>query len=155
MTKELLRLLKLEIAALETAAESLAYSHRKCVKTGIKKDYTQAELESFEAFTSRFARVSDILIQKVFRLIDKIELEDEGTVRDRINRAEKKGLIPSAGIFAEMRILRNDIPHEYQSENLKAIYKKTLEFSPHLTAAIAKVKDYCKRFAVQVSDRLL
>lgn len=146
MTKDFLNLLKQEISALETAAESLDYSYRKCAKTGIKKDYTQAELECFEAFTSRFARVSDMLIQKVFRLIDRIELEDEGAVRDRINRAEKKGLIPSAEIFAEMRILRNDIAHEYQSENLKAIYKKALEFAPQLTTAIAKVKDYCQKF---------
>ena len=148
MTKEFLGLLRIEISALETAAESLNYSYSKCVRTGIKKNYTQAELESFEAFTSRFARVSDILVQKVFRLLDKIELEDEGTVRDRINRAEKKGLIPSAEIFAEMRILRNDITHEYQSENLKAIYKKALEFAPQLTMAIAKVKDYCKKFRI-------
>jgi hypothetical protein len=148
MVKEFLKLLEIEISALETAAESLNYSYKRCAKTGIKKDYTQAELECFEAFTSRFARVSDILVRKVFRLIDKIELEDEGTVRDRINRAEKKGLIPSAEIFAEMRILRNDITHEYQSENLKAIYKKALEFAPQLTTAIAKVKAYCKKFLV-------
>ena len=146
MIQEFLGLLKTEISALETAAESLNYSRQKCVKTGIKKAYTQAELEHFEAFTSRFARVSDILVQKIFRLIDKIELEDEGTVRDRINRAEKKGLIPSAEIFAEIRILRNDITHEYQSENLKAIYRKALQFAPQLTTAIAKVKDYCKKF---------
>ncbi len=146
MMKELLKLLKREIFALETAAESLNYSYKKCLKTGIKKKYTPAELEHFEAFTSRFARVSDILIQKIFRLIDKIELEDEGTVRDRINRAEKKGLIQNAENFAEMRILRNDISHEYQSENLKAIYKKTLEFTAILVMTISKVKEYCKKF---------
>ena len=45
-----------------------------------------------------------------------------------------------------MRILRNDISHEYQSENLRAIYKKALEFAPQLAAAIARVKDYCRKF---------
>ena len=148
MTKELIELLKEELSALESATESLNYSYKKCVKTGIKKDYTQAELEYFEAFTSRFARVSDILIQKVFRLIDKIELEDEGSVRDRINRAEKRGIIPNAEIFIEIRILRNDISHEYQNENLNSIYKKAMEFSPQIMKAIDKVKDYCKKFGV-------
>lgn len=146
MIKKWSKLLKQDIFALETAVESLNYSYKKCLKTGIKKNYTHAELEHFEAFTSRFSRVSDILIQKIFRLIDKIELEDEGTVRDRINRAEKKGLILKAETFVEIRILRNDMLHEYQGENLRAIYKKALEFTPLLMRAISMIKDYCKKF---------
>ena len=43
--------------------------------------------------TSRFARLSDIIIQKIFRLIESLELEEPGTVRDRINQAEKWGII--------------------------------------------------------------
>ena len=41
----------------------------------------KSELEHFESLTGRFARLSDLLIQKIFRLIDQLDLEDLGTVR--------------------------------------------------------------------------
>ena len=59
--------------------------------------------------SARFARVSDILVQKIFRLIDILDLEDSGTVLDRINRAEKKDLVGSAREFIEIRELRNRV----------------------------------------------
>ncbi|MHC4269489.1 MAG: hypothetical protein ACYSTS_13600 [Planctomycetota bacterium] len=89
--------------------------------------------------------MSDMLIQKVFRLIDKIEFDDEGTIRDRINRAEKKGLIESADTFIQIRIVRNDIAHEYHTENLKDIYKKVLELTPYLLNCVERIIVYCKK----------
>ncbi len=47
-------------------------------------------MDQFEVFTSRFARMSDMLIQKVFGLLDKIELEDEGTIRDGLTGRKRK-----------------------------------------------------------------
>ena len=85
-----------------------------------------------------------MLIQKVFRLLDKIELEDEGTIRDRINRAEKKGLVENADIFIQIRIVRNDIAHEYHIETLKDIYKKVLELTPYLLDCTEKIRTYCQ-----------
>ena len=102
-------------------------------------------MDQFEAFTSRFARMSDMLIQKVFRLLDKIELVDDGTIRDRINRAEKKGLIESADMFIQIRIVRNDIAHEYHIETLKDIYKKVLELTQYLLDCTEKISAYCKK----------
>ena len=88
--KDLLELLRDELSSLERALEVLQYSYDTCNGIGIKEDYTFDEMDRFEAFTSRFARLSDLLIQKIFRLIDQIDLEDSETVRDRINNAEKK-----------------------------------------------------------------
>ena len=110
-------LLKAELSLLDNAIEILKYSYDACLKIDIKEQYTLDELDRFEAFTSRFARLSDIVIQKMFRLIDDIDLEDSGTVRDRINRAEKKNLIEDADIFIQIRIVRNDIAHEYNAES--------------------------------------
>ncbi len=146
MIKDQVNLLKAELSLLDNATEVLKYSYDACVKIDIKEQYTLDELDRFEAFTSRFARLSDIVIQKMFRLIDDIDLEDSGTVRDRINRAEKKNLIENADIFIQIRIVRNDIAHEYNAENLKDIFKKVLELTPYLLGSIKNIKEYCQKF---------
>jgi len=89
----------LELDNLAKAKDALQYSFQKCQKIKLHEGLSYEELEGFEALTSRFARLSDIIIQKILRLLDFIDLEDVGTVRDRINRAEKKGVILSADGF--------------------------------------------------------
>lgn len=150
MTKDLINLLKEELTILDNATEILNYSYDNCRKIAIKEQYTFDELDKFEAFTSRFARLSDIVIQKIFRLIDEIDLEESGTVRDRINSAEKKGLIKSADIFIQIRIVRNDIAHEYQTETLKDIFKIVLELTPYLLESAKNIKQYCKKILSQI-----
>ena len=107
-----------ELAQLENARDILQYSYEKCCRIGVKIGFTYEELESFEALTSRFARLSDIIIQKILRFFDVLDLEEAGTVRDRINRAEKKGVVKSADDFIKIRILRNEIAHEYKPETI-------------------------------------
>lgn len=146
MNTDLLLLLKEELKILDDAARVLVYSYENCKKIGIKDNYTYEELDKFESLTSRFARLSDILVQKIFRLIDELDLEAQGTIRDRINRAEKKGLIDSADTFIEIRMVRNDIAHEYLPEAIKDIFKKVFRLTPYLFDSVEKVKSYCKKF---------
>lgn len=138
MSNKLKELLELELKQLREAGEILEYSLDVCSKIGIKEDYTFEELDKFEALTGRFARTSDILIQKIFRTLDNMELELPGTAIDRINRAERRGLI-SADTFKEIRYLRNDIAHEYVLDMVDEIYKKTLELTPYLLETMDKV----------------
>jgi hypothetical protein len=105
MKKEVLSLLKKEIKNLDGAAAILRYSYDNCRKIGIKKKFSYEELDQFESLTSRFARMSDLLIKNVFRLIERLDMEAMETVRDSINRAEKIGLINNANVFSEIRIL--------------------------------------------------
>ncbi len=63
MIQDLLSLLKEELSLLENATEIMNYSYAACTKIAIKEQYTLDELDRFEAFTSRFARLSDIIIQ--------------------------------------------------------------------------------------------
>lgn len=93
MSRDEKQLLEIEMDFLENSNNMLSYSYNICSNIGLKEKYSLEELDKFEALTSRFARTSDILIQKVLRLIDIIELEIPGTVIDRINRAEKRELI--------------------------------------------------------------
>jgi uncharacterized protein YutE (UPF0331/DUF86 family) len=146
MTEEQKLLIKQELEILSKAADVLKHSYNDCKNIAAKDTYNIDELDKLEALTSRFARLSDILIQKILRLIDKIELEDEGSIRDRINRAEKKGIIESADQLIEVRVLRNNIAHEYLPEELMAIYKKVLELTPLLLNDCNRTHEYSKKY---------
>jgi hypothetical protein len=147
MTGRLLLLLEHDLKILHDAREVLEYSFTKCCRMGIKETYEPEELESFESFTGRFARLSDILIQKLFRLVDELDLDSSGTVRDRINRAEKKGLIASSDVFVEIRMVRNDIAHEYLPEAIHDIFGKVMTLTPHLMDGVARTMAYCQKYA--------
>lgn len=131
---------------LDKVADILKYSYNNCKTIGIKKEYSYEELDKFESFTSRFARLSDFLIYRIFRLIDKIDLEPEGTVRDIINRSEKKEIIKSADIFIEIRILRNQIVHEYIQDEIQETFKKVMDYTPYLFDSIKRIKEYIKKY---------
>jgi hypothetical protein len=141
-------LLKEELQLLNMASKALDYSYHRCLEVGKKEQYTLEEEERFESLTSRFARLSDILIQKLFRLIDQIELEDSGSVRDRINRAEKKRLINSADDFILIRELRNSIAHEYHPEAIINIFSIVLDQTPLLFDSVTRINQHCKKYFI-------
>ncbi len=134
------------LVRLNRAGIQLAQSLKKCKLIGIKENYSDEELEVFDAFTSRFARVSDILTQKVFRLIDTLEYEDSKTFIDVINKAEARGIISSTRTFKEIRELRNEIAHEYALRDYPTLAGDVIRFSPELLSSIDKTIAYCKTF---------
>ena len=146
MTDQMQVLLIHELKVLADARDVLIYSFNKCSSIGIKDAYKPEELESFESFTGRFARLSDILIQKILRLVDELDLDSFGTVRDRINRAEKKELIGSSDVFIEIRMIRNDIAHEYLPEAIHDIFAKVLSLTPHLLNGVERTIAYCTKY---------
>ena len=79
------------INILDNAVHWLKRSYTICSGIGVKESYTEEESDDLETLTSRFARVSDILIQKAFRSIDAVEFENKGTLIDVVNRAHKRG----------------------------------------------------------------
>ena len=146
MTEQMQAMLINELKVLNDARDVLLYSFNKCSAIGLKEIYLPEELESFESFTGRFARLSDILIQKIFRLVDELDLDTQGTIRDRINRAEKKELIVSSDVFIEIRIVRNDIAHEYLPEAIHDIFGKVLSLTPHLLDGVERTVRYCMKY---------
>lgn len=146
MKDALREVLNEELALLAGAEEVLRYSYQRCLEVGKKETYTPEEQERFESLNSRFARLSDILVQKLFRLIDRLDLEDRGTVRDRINRAAKKGLVEDADSFAELRELRNRIAHEYVPSAIHTIFHEVLDACPVVLAVGGRVREYCRRY---------
>lgn len=131
---------------LENAENWLARSWEKCRAINPEQELSAQHYDDLEAFTSRFARTSDFLLQKVFRAIDAVEMERSGTLLDAVNRAEKRGIIDSVADIRRIRELRNEIAHEYLTENLNLLFQEVKNVTPMLRTIIANTQSYCERF---------
>jgi hypothetical protein len=147
MSQELNSLLKVELVKAEKAEKRLQASYQKSKQLiGNKQNYSDDELEVIEGLTARFARLSDILINKIFCLIEKIDLDDSKTIRDSIILAEKKGLISSSENFFRIRELRNLTAHEYEEEDLFAVISEIVNLSPELFDSLGRTKKYSTKY---------
>ena len=140
MKQEKIQWLREEIANLELAATHLAFSLDRSRELIDRASWSLEELERLESLTSRFARLADLLVQRVMRLIDDLELTPQGSLLDRIQRAEKRGWIDEAGQLVRIRELRNLIAHEYASDRMPDIYRAVAALTPGLLTAIPRVK---------------
>jgi hypothetical protein len=82
--------IKKDLNLLQKQQEWLEFSMRECKNIGIKENYDPKELVEFEALCSRYARLIDFLVRKIFRTIDEFEFENQGTLIDTVNRAHKR-----------------------------------------------------------------
>ncbi|MBK9660880.1 MAG: hypothetical protein IPO68_13460 [Chitinophagaceae bacterium] len=96
----ILVLLKENVKQLDLSAKALQYSIEKATllagEIANESDFTFEEADIIEAYSSRIARCSDILIHKVLKAIQQYDSEIPGTIRDLLLQSEKKGLINEA-----------------------------------------------------------
>lgn len=152
MVERLNQLLRSQLDLMRAAARVLDESRGRveAFRDRLGGDLSVGERESCEALTSRFARLNDFLVQRVFRTLDQIELVDEGTVLDRLQRAEARRLIDRAERWRELRLLRNAITHDYLIESADRVLTESLEAAAELLAAVEAVvayvaaKGYCQ-----------
>lgn len=141
MTSAKIELLQIERQGLQLAAEHLRYSLARCEGlTGIT-NLPPEQLERLESLASRFARLDDLLTQRLFVLIDDIELVGNSTLLDRIYRAEKRGW-GNASELIKIRELRNLIAHEYSGDRMIEIYTAVADFTPSLLNVVPAVTAY-------------
>ena len=69
--------------------------------------------ERVDAFVARFGRLQDTLAGVLLPRLLESQLEPQGSVLDNLNRAERRGWIRSSADWAELRMLRNRMVHEY------------------------------------------
>jgi hypothetical protein len=130
---------------LQEAAEHLKISLQRCNSLDVHAT-KEGTLIEFEALTSRFARVTDILVHKVYRAIDVAEFIEGGSLIDVINRADKRHLIDSVIEMRTLKDIRNDIAHEYISERIQLLHEEVLELTPKLLNLVGRAVEYCHRF---------
>ena len=141
-----LQYLKENFKQTDEAASHLLSSLMRCEVFILNEEFTEEQLVELEALTSRFARLSDLLIQKLFKTIDEIEGTSPGTVRDRLLQAEKKGIINNTDEFMEIRKVRNRIAHEYEMDALKDIFVFAFKNADLLIEALKTAKVYSQKF---------
>jgi len=147
MDKGSIEILKENLYAVNSNLTRLLYSFDKCSTISLKDTYSEEEFEAFEAMTSRYARTTDMLINKVLRSLDEVEYIDGGTVIDATYNAEKRG-IADAHELRKLKDLRNLIAHEYVTEKIVRFFDKVLEFTPLLKIIIDRLNEYCSRYII-------
>lgn len=134
------------VLRLKQAEKHLKFSYKRCSEIGLTGPHDEEQLVEFEALTSRFARLVDMLIHKLFRAIDTVELVDAGTLIDVINRAEKRGLIESGLELRALKDLRNEIAHEYLAEKLTLLHEEVYQSVPKLLTMITQSILYSQKY---------
>lgn len=136
-----MELSKLISQDLKKSLSHLEYSYAKVAKMSADVASLDEEaLETWESFSARFARTSDIFVSKFLRL--KIKGKDpafRGSVIDLLNEAEKFSWIESAATWRRIRELRNVAAHDYAASDLSALFKELVALCPE----ILKVKALC------------
>lgn len=116
------------------ALDHLEYSYKK-VQT-LPDDLSSMDdeqMETWESFSSRFSRVSDIFIKQYLRA--KVAIEEpgfKGTTRDYLNQAEKLSLIEDAQQWVHIRELGCVEDQEFENETLTNFFKTIKDKCPIL-----------------------
>ncbi|MDX3773637.1 hypothetical protein QE250_05860 [Chromatiaceae bacterium AAb-1] len=78
------------VAQLNDASRWLRRSYEKCQHFDLQRPLTEEQYDALENLSSRFARVTDILLNKTYRALDAAELMEPGSLIDSVNRAVKR-----------------------------------------------------------------
>lgn len=132
---------------LQSALKWLERSLSQCNTIELNAKFTDDDFDKFENLTSRFARVTDLLINKVYRAIDRVELKQPGSLIDTINNAEKKKLIDSVDQARTLKDIRNEIAHEYILEDQKLLFNEVLAQTAELIKLSEKAINYSEQYS--------
>lgn len=134
-------LLNITSQKLLKALHHLNYSYNKIQTLPIDVSHLDEEnLETWESFAARFARVADIFLARYLR--NYVLLNDpgfEGTLRDFVNQAEKLGIIDDVNAWMGIRELRNITSHDYSEEDLTQFFARLKKEAPRLLSIQEKI----------------
>ena len=141
-----INLLRENVNMLNLSADWVIRSHEHTSAISTKEEYTADEFDKLENLASRYARTTDMLVNKVLRSLDTVESEDIGTIIDIMNRAEKRGIVSSAELLHKIKDLRNSIVHEYKIAEVTRFFSEIQKYTPLLLDIIKNVNTYCTRY---------
>lgn len=125
--------------------EYLRLSLEDCSALADGHAVTPKELALYEALASRFARASDMLVNKLFRALDELEFYEPGTPLDVLNRADKRELFDDIETIRAIRRVRNRIAHEYNVEDFPKFMGDIRRLSESLFDIFNRTTAYAQR----------
>ena len=138
---------KIHFLELHTNLEKQVFWLNRSFEKSKNLDLDNLSIDDFdilETLSSRFARTLDFLVRKYWRALDSLEFENQGTLVDVVNRAEKRKFFDEIEQFREMKDLRNEIVHEYLDDKLEETFGDIREFSKILLEICQRSLDYRK-----------
>ncbi len=110
-------------------------------------DATEEDKERIDLLIHRFGKVQDMLGSKIFRGIITLDLEDAGSMKDTINKMEKKYVIENAEDWVDIRDTRNNIIHEYVPRGAEAAntLNEVYELTSELIKIVCNVRNYAEK----------
>lgn len=82
------------------------------------KNLSKSEVQPMDQYLFRFAKLQDTMGDKIFKLI--VQVYDQSSVQmsfvDILNRLEKIGFLNSSKEWLNLRVIRNEIAHQYDDE---------------------------------------
>ncbi len=124
----------------------LNHSFDEVQKVGLKSEYEVSEFDSYENLCSRFSRMIDFLVRKIFRSIDEVEFENQGTLIDTVNHAHKRGLFETIDSVRQIKDLRNEIAHEYIDDALQDLFEEIVRLTPFLIEMAETTLKYTQQY---------
>lgn len=124
----------------------LKHSFDEVQKIGLKSEYAVSEFDSYENLCSRFSRMIDFLVRKIFRSIDAVEFENQGTLIDTVNHAHKRGLFEEIEVVRRIKDLRNEIAHEYIDDALQNLFEEIIKLTPFLIGMAETTLRYTQQY---------
>ncbi|MYL83481.1 hypothetical protein GTA51_10130 [Desulfovibrio aerotolerans] len=134
------------LAALQAAMGWLSRSSQRCRDIDPVGPLSETDFDALENLTSRFARAVDLLIHKVYRAMDAVELDAGGSTLDVVNRAHKRGLFDDPERIRELKDVRNEIAHEYILADVRELFATVKALVPELDEAARRATAYRKNY---------
>lgn len=108
-----------------------------------KENFYEQDLKSFDVFSFRFQKVVEMFLYFLRSLEIYLYGQSSDTLRDRLLRMEKLGIISDIETWFKIRILRNKIVHTYE-ENFIDLIKEVLNVSNQIFEDYKKLENYIK-----------
>ena len=145
--------LSLTVAEKETAL--LTQTRGRLFRTGeqvdsgwVRRVAEDADLsERLEAFSARFGRLQDTVMDKVLPRLLLAAGENAGSAIDNLNHADRLGLVDRPDDWIVMRQLRNRLVHEYMEDAVD--FASVLNDALRLASDLVETVDRIRRFATE------
>lgn len=108
-----------------------------------KENFSEQELKAFDVFSFRFQKTVEMFLTFLRSLEIYLYGQSSDTLRDRLLRMEKLGIISDIEIWLKICILRNKIVHTYE-ENFIDLIKEVLNVSNQIFEDYKKLQNYIK-----------